>query len=197
MHILLVKCCSCLFRQVTKNRFDGVLGRIPLEFVRESLSMSGYGKTPQPKKPAVKLDKPGRPDKLKVTRLGADVDIVKFSAPKMFGTNKNIHRKAILPAAKPTSTNISNIDGQTLGAVTQDAKDNTEQENEINNALQERNNTHDVMSAEKKENVQKTVKKILCGTRLFTKAVNASRIGNGRPERDQVIIKPHNEKLQK
>lgn len=180
--------------QVTKNRFDGVLGRIPLEFVRESLSMSGYGKTPQPKKPTVKLDRPTRPDKLKVTRLGADVDIVKFSAPKMFGTNKNIHRKAILPAAKPTSTNI---DGQTLGAVTQDAKDNTEQENELNNAFQERNNTPHVMSAEKKENVQKTVKKILSGTRLFTKAVNASRIGNGRPERDQVIRKPHNEKLQK
>lgn len=159
--------------------------------------MSGYGKTAKPTKPAVKLDKPGRPEKLKVTRLGTDVDIVKFSAPKMLGTNQKFHRRAILPTTKPTSTNISNTDGQTSGTVTRDTKDNTEQKNELNNAFQERDITPDVMSAEKKENVQKTVKKILSGTRLFTKAVNASRIGNGRPERDQVIRKPHNEISQK
>lgn len=183
---------SVYFLQVTKNRFDGVLGRIPLEFVRESLSMSGYGKSPQAKKPAVKLDK-GRPEKLKVTRLGTDVDIVKFSAPKMFGTNKSVQTKAVLPAAKSTSTNS---DGPSLGIVRHDTKGNTEQENELNNALEGKDNTPDVMSAEKKENVQKTVKRILSGTRLLTKAVNAPRIGN-RLERGQIIRKPHNEVLQK
>ena len=48
----------------------------------------------------------------------------------------------------------------------------------------------DVMSAEKKENVQKTVKKILSGTRLFTKAVSGPRNSKGASEQDNVIRKP-------
>ena len=166
-------------KQVTKNRFDGVLGRVPLDFVRESLSMSGFGKTAQPKKPTLKLDK-ARPQKLKVTRLGADVDITKFSAPKMLRTNKVVDRKSILP--KTTSKDYS--DG------TKDDPKNSNEENRLNNALEKRDSAPDVMSAEKKENVQKTVKKILSGTRLFTKAVSGPRNSKGASEQDNVIRKP-------
>jgi len=169
------------YLQVTKNRFDGVLGRVPLDFVRESLSMSGFGKTVQPKKVTLKLDK-AHPHKLKVTRLGADVDIAKFSAPKMVGTNKVVVRRAIPP--KPTSTD--NNDG-----TKDDPKDNTKQEDGLNNALEKRDSAPDVMSVEKKENVQKTVKKILSGTRLITKAVSGP--GNskgGISEQGKVIRKP-------
>ena len=37
--------CTKSTLQVTKNRFDGTLGRVPLDFVRETISMSGFGKT--------------------------------------------------------------------------------------------------------------------------------------------------------
>lgn len=174
-----------VFVQVTKNRFDGVLGRVPLDFVRESLSMSGFGKTVQPKKPTPKLDK-AHPQKLKVTRLGADVDIGWFSAPKMLGTNRKVDRKAILP--KPTSTD--NTDG-----TKDDPKEGNEQENGLNNAVEKSDNTPDVMSAEKKENVQKTVKKILSGTRLFTKAVNGPRNSKSISEQVKVIRKPQSREI--
>ena len=169
-----------VFEQVTKNRFDGVLGRVPLDFVRESLSMSGFGKTVQPKTPTLKLDK-AHPHKLKVTRLGADADIAKFSAPKMVRTNKVVDRKAIL--RKPTSTD--NTDG-----TKDDRQHSNEQQNGLNNAPEKRDGAPDMMSAEKKENVQKTVKKILSGTRLFTKAVNGPRNSKGISEQDKVFRKP-------
>ena len=147
---------------------------MPLDFVRESLSMSGFGKTAQPKRPTLKLDK-AHPQKLKVTRLGADVDISKFSAPKMVRTNKVVDRKSILP--KPYSKDSS--DGTNY-----DPKYSNKEENRLNIAPEARDSAPDVMSAEKKENVQKTVKKILSGTRLFTKAVNGPRNSNGASEQD-------------
>ena len=147
--------------------------------------MSGFGKTAQPKKPTLKLDK-ARPQKLKVTRLGADVDITKFSAPKMLRTNKVVDRKSILP--QPTSKDYS--DG-----TKDDTKYSNAQENRLNNELEKRDSAPDVMSAEKKENVQKTVKKILSGTRLFTKAVKGPRNSKGASEQDNVIRKPQSHEI--
>ena len=176
-----------IFAQVTKNRFDGVLGRIPLDFVRESLSMSGFGKTAQLKKPTPKLDKAHPQKPLRITRLGADVDIAKFSAPKMVRTNIVVDRKSILP--KPTSTD--NSDSSTKD----DPKDSNKQENGLNDVLEKRDSAPDVISAEKKENVQKTVKKILSGTRLFTKAVNGPRNSKGISEQDKAIRIPQSREI--
>ena len=175
-----------VFKQVTKNRFDGVLGRVPLDFVRESLSMSGFGKAVQPKKTTLKLDKT-HPQRLKVTRLGTDVDIAKFSAPKMVRTNKVVDRKSILP--KPTLKENSDDTND-------DPKDGNTLENGLNNdALEKKDSAPNVMSAEKKENVQKTVKKILSGTRLFTKAVNGPRNSKSISEQDKVIRKPQSQEI--
>lgn len=173
------------YLQVTKNRFDGVLGRVPLDFVRESLSMSGFGKTAQPKKPTLKLDK-AHPQKLKITRLGAGVDISKFSAPKLLRTNKVVDRKSIPP--QPASNDYS--DG-----TKDDPKYSNKEETGLNSAPEKRVSAPDVISAEKKENVQKTVKKILSGTRLFTKAVNGPRNSKGASEQDKVIRKPQNHEI--
>lgn len=144
--------------------------------------MSGFGKTAQIKKPTPKLDK-AHPQKLKVTRLGADVDIAKFSAPKMVRTNKVVDRKSILP--KPTSKDNGDSDTK------DEPIDSNKQENGLNDALEKkRDSAPDVISAEKRENVQKTVKKILSGTRLFTKAVNIPRNSKGTSEQDKAIRKP-------
>lgn len=147
--------------------------------------MSGFGKTAQPKKPTLKLDK-AHPQKLKVTRLGADVDIAKFSAPKMVRTNKVVDRKSIAP--KPTSTDNND-------STKDDPKDGNKQENGLNDALEKRDSAPDVISTKKKENVQKTVKKILSGTRLFTKAVNGPRNSKGISEQDKAIRKPQSHEI--
>ena len=176
-------CCIYLI-QVTKNRFDGVLGRVPLEFVRESLSMSGFGKQIQPNK-TFHLDK-RRPDKLKATRLAADVDVVKFSAPKIFGSNKVFNKNTVLP----TPTNVDN------GASTTEIHDKliVEQEQELNNAAKMADKANDtLLNNEKKETVQKTVKKILSGTRLLTKAVPRNNFN--RSESSQVNRKPNTTKI--
>lgn len=147
--------------------------------------MSGFGKTAQPKKPTLKLDK-AHPQKLKITRLGAGVDISKFSAPKLLRTNEVVDRKSIPP--QPASNDYS--DG-----TKDDPKYSNKEETGLNSAPEKRVSAPDVISAEKKENVQKTVKKILSGTRLFTKAVNGPRNSKGASEQDKVIRKPQSHEI--
>ena len=178
--------------QVTKNRFDGVLGRVPLEFVRESLSMSGFGRQIQPSK-IFNIEK-RRPENLKATRLAADVDVVKFSAPKIFGSNKVFNKNTLLP----TPTSVERLDNITVDngkstTVTHD-KLSAEQEQKLNNAAKMADEANDgLLNNEKKETVQKTVKKILSGTRLFTKAV--PRNSYNRSESSQVNRKLNTTKL--
>lgn len=152
---------------MTKNRFDGVLGRVPLDFVRESLSMSGYGKQIPPNR-TLSLAK-RRPEKLKATRLAGDVDVVKFSAPKIIPPNKVVERNLVSPQAahadnvtrsNTTSTTVVNNEMVAIGK--EGANDAAAISNQPGNSL---------VDGEKKETVQRTVKKILSGTRLFTKAV--------------------------
>ena len=144
--------------------------------------MSGFGKQLQPNK-TFNFEK-RRPEKLKATRLADNVDVVKFSAPQIIGSNKMYNRNTVLP--KPTDKervdDIANHDNTTSTSNTQDR------------ASSERGST-DRISDEKKETVQKTVKKILSGTRLFTKAVNSPRNNYSRTESSQVNRKPNNKKL--
>ena len=168
------------FPQVTKNRFDGVLGRVPLNFVRESLSMSGFGREIQPKKTSNVEKK--RPEKLKATRLSGDVDVVRFSAPKMLGANKAVNKNTVMPKPslkKERVNDVENHDNASSTTVTQHEVSN-EQERGSNDTVKMAGEPADGMSNEKKENVQRTVKKILSGTRLFTKAVNAPRNSHSR-----------------
>lgn len=167
------------FPQVTKNRFDGVLGRVPLNFVRESLSMSGFGKEPQPKKTS-DVEK-RRPEKLKVTRLSGDVDVVRFSAPKMLGANKAVNRNTVMPKPSPKKEGVDDVEKHGNASSTTV----TQQERGSNDKAKMAGEPADGMSNEKKENVQRTVKKILSGTRLFTKAVNAPRNSHSRNDRQK------------
>lgn len=168
------------FAQVTKNRFDGVLGRVPLEFVRESLSMSGFGKQLPPNK-TFNVDKRS-PEKLKATRLAANLDVVKFSAPQIIGSNKMYNRSTVLP--KPT-------DEERRDDI---ANHNTTSTSNTQDRASSEHGPIDRISDEKKETVQRTVKKILSGTRLFTKAVNSPRNYYSRTEGSQVNRKPSNKK---
>ena len=152
---------------MTKNRFDGVLGRVPLDFVRESLSMSGYGKQIPPNR-TLSLAK-RRPEKLKATRLTGDVDVVKFSAPKIISPNKVVERNLVSPQAahvdnvtRSNTTSTTVVDNELVDIEKEGANDAAAISNQPGNSL---------VDGEKKETVQRTVKKILSGTRLFTKAV--------------------------
>ena len=174
------------FPQVTKNRFDGVLGRVPLNFVRESLSMSGFGREIQPKKTSNVEKK--RPEKLKATRLSGDVDVVRFSAPKMLGANKAVNKNTVMPKPslikKERVNDVENHGNASSTTVTQHEVSN-EQERGSNDTVKKVGEPADGMSNEKKENVQRTVKKILSGTRLFTKAVNPPRSSYSRNDRQK------------
>ena len=152
---------------MTKNRFDGVLGRVPLDFVRESLSMSGYGKQILPNRTLSVAKR--RPEKLKATRLAGDVDVVKFSAPKIIPPNKVVERNLVLPQAahvdnvtRSNTTSTTVVNNELVDIEKQGANDAAAISNQPGNSL---------LDGEKKETVQRTVKKILSGTRLFTKAV--------------------------
>ena len=152
---------------MTKNRFDGVLGRVPLNFVRESLSMSGYGKQIPPNT-TLNLAR-RRPEKLKATRLAGDVDVVKFSAPKIIPPNKVVERNLVSPQA-------AYVDNVTRGNTTFTTVANNEvvaiEKEGANKAVATSSQPgNSLVDGEKKEAVQRTVKKILSGTRLFTKAV--------------------------
>ena len=171
------------FPQVTKNRFDGVLGRVPLDFVRESLSMSGFGRVLQPKKTSNFDNR--RPEKLKATRLSGDVDVVRFSAPKMLGANKAVNKNTVISQPSPKKERVEDIadhNNVSSTTVTQHEESN-ERERGLKNTENMAGGSADGMSTEKKETVQRTVKKILSGTRLFTKAVNAPRNSNSRTDR--------------
>lgn len=161
---------------MTKNRFDGVLGRVPLDFVKESLSMSGFGKVLQPNKP-FNVEK-RRPEKLRATRLAADVDVVKFSAPKMIGSYRTVNKNtAILQPYlnKQSLGDRTNNEDKVSNPVTAQLGVKPEEERELDNAKKVAQNSVDKMSNERKENVQRTVKRILSGTRLITKAVSTPR----------------------
>ena len=152
---------------MTKNRFDGVLGRVPLDFVRESLSMSGYGKQIPPNR-TLSLSK-RRPEKLKATRLAGDVDVVKFSAPKIIPRNKVVERNLVSRQAahvgnvtRSNTTSTTVVNNELVDIEKEGVNDAAAISNQPGNSL---------LDGEKKETVQRTVKKILSGTRLFTKAV--------------------------
>ena len=160
---------------MTKNRFDGVLGRVPLDFVRESLSMSGFGKVLQPNK-SFSVEK-RRPEKLRATRLAADVDVVKFSAPKMIGSNRTVNKNTAIPQPfldRQRLGDRTNNENEVSNPVTAQQGVKTEEDRELDNAEVAQNSV-DKLSNEKKENVQRTVKRILSGTRLITKAVSTPR----------------------
>lgn len=104
-------------------------------------------------------DRNGRlPEKLNATRVTADVNIVKFSAPRIMPAKEN---KDVVASDEVTRNvnYISKING----------------ESNHNETVMESDNTSDKISEEKKESVKKAVKKILSGTRLYTKAVNGPR----------------------
>jgi len=174
------------YLQVTKNRFDGVLGRVPLDFVRESLSMSGFGRELQPNK-TVNFDK-RHSETLKPTRLSADVDVVKFSAPKMFGSNKIVNRNTVLPNPSSNKERLDDLanHGNTASTTATQNKGSSVQGRQQNNAVKTADEQTVRMSNEKKETVQRTVKRILSGTSLFTKAVKTPRNSYSRTESSQV-----------
>ena len=174
---MIIPFCAFIFSQVTKNRFDGVLGRVPLDFVKESLSMSGFGKVLQPNRPT-NVDKSGN-EKFKPTRLTADVSDVKFSAPRMFGSYKPFDRNAI-PQPSTKKEIFDNNATTDKPASFSDSKRQTESEidGETTNNGKMADEFDVGISQEKKENVQRTVKKILSGTRLITKAVSGPRSYN-------------------
>ena len=111
--------------------------------------MSGYGKQIPPNRTVSWAKR--RPEKLKATRLAGDVDVVKFSAPKIIPPNKVVERNLVLPQG----AHVDNVTGE-------GANETAAISNQPGNSL---------LDGEKKETVQRTVKKILSGTRLFTKAV--------------------------
>lgn len=165
------------YLQVTKNRFDGVLGRVPLEFVRESLSMSGFGKVLQSNK-SMNFDR-SRPAKFKPTRLTTDGGLVKFSAPKMIGSNKIISRNT---ATTQLSSEKGNTDSIAHHYATNSSLDRQREKGSQMDG-EGKMADHDIdagISDEKKESVQRTVKRILSGTRLITKAVSGPRNNNFR-----------------
>lgn len=182
------------YLQVTKNRFDGVLGRVPLDFVRESLSMSGFGKT---QSSTNTTDRNRRlPEKLNATRVAADVNIVKFSAPRIVGAQKSIQRNGVSP--RTVSSAIADENNLVVASdeVTRNAKYKRKMNDESNHndKVMEIEKTSDVISEEKKETVQKAVKKILIGTRLYTKAVNSPRnnTGVGKSTWTRFLTQPRN-----
>ena len=129
--------------------------------------MSGYGKQIPPNR-TLSLAK-RRPEKLMATRLAGDVDVVKFSAPKIIPPNRVEERNLVSPQAahvdnvtrsNTTSTTVANNEMVAIGE---------EGANETAAILNQPGNS--LLDGEKKETVQRTVKKILSGTRLFTKAV--------------------------
>lgn len=166
------------YLQVTKNRFDGVLGRVPLDFAKDSLSMSGFGKVLQPNRPT-NVDKSGN-EKFKPTRLTADVSDVKFSAPRMFGSYKPFDKNARIPQPSTKKEIFDNNATTDNPASSSDSKRQMESEidGETTNNGKMANEFDVGISQEKKENVQRTVKKILSGTRLITKAVSGPRSYN-------------------
>lgn len=163
------------YLQVTKNRFDGVLGRVPLDFVRESLSMSGFGKTFSSMNTS---DRNGRlPEKLNATRVTADVNIVKFSAPRIIGAQRSAQQNRVSPKTVSSTPAKENKDVVASDEVTRNVNyiSKINGESNHNETVMESDNTSDKISEEKKESVKKAVKKILSGTRLYTKAVNGPR----------------------
>lgn len=163
------------YLQVTKNRFDGVLGRVPLDFVRESLSMSGFGKTFSSMNTR---DRNGRlPEKLNATRVTADVNIVKFSAPRIIGAQRSAQQNGVSPKTVSSTPAKENKDVVASDEVTRNVNyiSKINGESNHNETVMESDNTSDKISEEKKESVKKAVKKILSGTRLYTKAVNGPR----------------------
>lgn len=163
------------YLQVTKNRFDGVLGRVPLDFVRESLSMSGFGKTFSSMNTS---DRNGRlPEKLNATRVTADVNIVKFSAPRIIGAQRSAQQNGVSPKTVSSTPAKENKDAVASDEVTRNVNyiSKINGESNHNGTVMESDNTSDKISEEKKESVKKAVKKILSGTRLYTKAVNGPR----------------------
>lgn len=163
------------YLQVTKNRFDGVLGRVPLDFVRESLSMSGFGKTFSSMNTS---DRNGRlPEKLNATRVTADVNIVKFSAPRIIGAQRSAQQNGVSQKTVSSTPAKENKDVVASDEVTRNVNyiSKINGESNHNDTVMESDNTSDIISEEKKESVQRAVKKILSGTRLYTKAVNGPR----------------------
>ena len=163
-----------------------MLGRIPLDFVRESLSMSGFGREPQPNK-TISSEKRGS-EKFKATRLAADVDVVRFSAPRMFGSTKIVNRNTVPPIP---SSNMERLDdlanqGNTASTTATQNKVSSVQERQQDSVVKTADEQTVRISNEKKETVQRTVKRILSGTRLFTKAVNTPRNSYSRTESSQV-----------
>ena len=129
--------------------------------------MSGYGKQIPPNR-TLSLAK-RRPEKLKATRLTGDVDVVKFSAPKIISPNKVVERNLVSPQAahvdnvtRSNTTSTTVVDNELVDIEKEGANDAAAISNQPGNSL---------VDGEKKEKVQRTVKKILSGTRLFTKAV--------------------------
>ena len=129
--------------------------------------MSGYGKQIPPNR-TLSLAK-RRPEKLKATRLAGDVDVVKFSAPKIIPPNKGVERNLVSPQAahvdnvtRSNTTSTTVVNNELVGIEKEGANDAEAISNQPGNGF---------LDGEKKETVQRTVKKILSGTRLFTKAV--------------------------
>ena len=154
--------------------------------------MSGFGKTAQPKNT---FDKNRRlPEKLKATRVAADVNIVKFSAPRIIGAKRIVQQNTVLPKTSSSKVTNSGIHVAASDTVTRDAKHSNELDGESNHedTVLKSDNTSDVISEEKKETVQKEVKKILSGTRLFTKAANSPRNSVSAYARRRIISQPGN-----
>ena len=148
--------------------------------------MSGFGREPQPNK-TINFDK-RHSEKFKPTRLAADVDVVKFSAPKMFGSNKIVNRKTVLPNLSSNKERLDDLadHGNTASTTATQNKVSSVQERQKDNAVKTEDEQTVRISNEKKETVQRTVKRILSGTRLFTKAVNTPRNNYSRTESSQV-----------
>lgn len=137
--------------------------------------MSGFGKTFSSMNTS---DRNGRlPEKLNATRVTADVNIVKFSAPRIIGAQRSAQQNGVSPKTVSSTPAKENKDVVASDEVTRNVNyiSKINGESNHNGTVMESDNTSDKISEEKKESVKKAVKKILSGTRLYTKAVNGPR----------------------
>ena len=139
-----------------------------------------------------------RPDKLKATRLVTGAEVLKFSSPKLLGESTSVNKLSNRNSkwAKFSSMRNTTRREEALS----EAKLN-KRHGDRNSKASEADDSgpkvggdfNNVMSTrEKKEIVQKTVKQRLSGTRLFTKAMNASRGGHGTTKLGQVASEVKN-----
>lgn len=186
--------------QVTKNRFDGVLGRVPLEFVRDSLCMSGFGKSRGSQPTAVPSFQKRDIPKHNVTRIVADDVNLKHSARPYgraavmkYSVENNEGSRGILSSGafskykpdtrvKEVNTDLSShgdersaSDSRAGTLVSVVPKGGNLHEAKGSSVGNGKGQSTDATAFHKASAVRTAVNKMLKGTQLYTKAINKTK----------------------